>query len=293
MDISLGARTRDNVKLADVLLKIQNEVDERCRGIEMPVVMTGLEDLDRLLGGLHAGEVFVLAAATSVGKTAFAGHVIRNIAGTGATSLIFALEMDAMQLGKRWLSAEAGISGDILRYGYVAPNIAAKVVTAAANLSPLPIWINDDPTQKIHQILTSARRLKARENLQLVVIDYLQLITAEEGNNRNEQVASMSRGAKLIAREMKIPVMLLSQINRESVRAGKAPRLCDLRDSGAIEQDADTVVILHRPNEKDNRAPTEQIEAIVAKQRNGPCDTITLTFIKETQKFEVFRRNLL
>ncbi len=277
-----------NRKLSEVIIEVQAEVDRRCKHQAIiSGVPTGLIDLDEMLGGLHAGELFILAARPSVGKTSLAANICRNAAEHGLGSIIFSLEQSRLELATRWMCGEAGVNSHALRKGRMPNDQVSKLIDAGHELSRLPIWINDTPAQRVRNIMASARRLMLSEKINLMVIDYLQLITCDDGReNRNEQISVVTRSAKLMARELNIPILLLSQLSRDSEKQNRRPRLSDLRDSGSIEQDADTVMFLHRPNAQDISQPAEVIEAIVSKQRNGPCGDVPLTFVKAAMRFD-------
>lgn len=287
--LSMQQRRTDSIPLSQALIEVQRMIDDRAKGKEASGVLSELVDLDALLGGFQSGEVTIIAAGTSVGKTAFAGHICRKLADQGGASLMFALEMEAKQLAGRWLCAEADVTSTVLRYGKMSPDTAMKLVEGVRVLSPLPIWINDEPGRTVHGILAATRQLMATVPLRLLVIDYLQLaLPADTSVNRNEQVAAISRGVKLIARELQIPVLLLSQLNRAFEKEKRAPTLADLRDSGTIGQDADVVLLLTRSDETIPTATWEVINIIVAKQRNGPRDTVPVLFLKQRQTFVNF-----
>ena len=167
--LSLERRKTDSVPLREALCEVQRQIDDRAKGLAPTGIMTGLIDLDVILGGLQPGEVTIIAAATSVGKTAFAGHICRELAESGGASLIFALEMDARQMAGRWLCGQADVASTVLRFGRPGAGVADRLIEAAGVLSPLPIWINDQPGRTIQSILASARQLLARVPLRLLV----------------------------------------------------------------------------------------------------------------------------
>lgn len=287
LNVQGDTRRARTVIMADLIGEVQNEIDRRSQHKgEVTGVPTGLLDLDLLTSGFHPGELAIIAARPSVGKTALAVNVCMNASDRYA-SILFNLEMARMELGIRILCGESGASSQSVRSGRISAEQARRLIDAGNALRPARVWFDDSPNQRVRQIMATCRQLRSREKINLAVIDYLQLIGVEDRRmSRNEQVSEITRSLKLMARELEIPVICLSQLSRNSEqREDKRPRLSDLRDSGAIEQDADTVIFLHRPLPQ-TTDPTEQIEAIVAKQRNGPCADVPLVFRKETMRFE-------
>jgi replicative DNA helicase len=279
----------ENHKLADVIIEVHQEIDRNARSPSGVIgVPTGLIDIDMITGGFRDGELIILGARPSVGKSAMAGNIARNAAAEGFNTLVVSLEMPRVQWVSRWICGDAKVDSHSLRSGRLSHDQVERIQVASNNLSPLPIWLNDTPTQKTRNIMAAARRLKASNKLKFVIVDYLQLIDAEDRRVlRNEQVSAMTRALKLMARELELPVLCLSQLSRGSdQREDKRPRLSDLRDSGSIEQDADTVLFLHRPEKSDPSSETELIEFIIEKQRNGPLRTVPLEFRKATMRFE-------
>lgn len=249
-------------------------------------VPTGLDELDGIMaGGLYEGELIVLAARTSVGKTALACNVIRLAASAGNGVFVVSLEMSRVELMDRILCAEAHVNTQDVRKGRLTEQDQARLQEAGSKVRRLNLEIDDWPTQNVLRIASLARRLKTRKGLRLVVIDYLQLIEPESRRDpRHEQVAAISRRLKLLAREIAVPILCLAQLNRQpDNRSDPRPRLADLRESGAVEQDSDTVILLHQPADKEG-----VLIAKVAKQRNGPVDETPLSFFKEHQRFDNF-----
>ncbi len=289
LSIETGSVQSVNRHIGEIIREVCQEIDRSCRpGAAMTGVATGLKPLDDLLGGLHPGELIILAARPSVGKTALAGNICRNAADAGTASLMFSLEQSRIELGKRWLCGDAMVNSYAIRSGRLNPEQVQRLMVAGVQLGEIPIWVNDTPSQKTRSILSAARRLASQEKLGLIVVDYLQLIQPDDrGQNRNEQIGTMSRELKNVAREINVPVLCLCQLSRAvEQRDDKRPRLSDLRDSGEIEQNADTVIFLHRPLPKADYAPTEQIDATVQKQRNGPCGDVPLLYRKAAMRFE-------
>ncbi len=288
--LGTGLASSETHELVKVVHSVLAEVDARSkhRGA-LTGVPSGLVDLDNLTAGMHGGELTILAARPSVGKTALGMQIAREAAAAGYPVLVFSLEMHRNELVSRMLCGESGVNSYNVRRGRLSPDEVTKIIDASGKLAPLPVFINDSPGQRIRNIISSSRRLKASQNIQLVIVDYLQLITPEDSRvSRNEQVALMSRSLKLLARDLSVPVICLSQLSRgvEHRGAGAKPQLSDLRDSGAIEQDADTVLFLHRVGDRVHSDPVEIVEAIIAKQRNGPVGDVTLSYRKANLRFE-------
>lgn len=263
----------------------------RCRMAgENPGVSTGFDDLDAILDGLQPRKLYVLAARPSIGKSALALNVADHVAALG--SVLFAsIEMDRLELGDRFLMARTGITGDEMRRPKYLDrdqlDNLARVVDMDARKSKLVI---DDPSSlTLTQFCAQARRHKSRNGLSLLVVDYLQLIDAQavKGEIREQQVARISRQLKCLARELRCPVLALCQLNRMiENREERKPRLADLRESGQIEQDADAVMLLHRPDAYDPKDQPGVANVIVAKNRGGRTGTISLRFLRDVQRFE-------
>ena len=241
---------------------------------------TGLADLDRMTSGLQKGELVVVAARPGVGKTAFALHMARSAAMAGYAVAVYSLEMQGERLADRWLTAVSEISARHWRSGTVSQQELVEARTTAADLKRLPIHVDDSTSISMDHVRSSARLLKSKSACDLIIIDYLQLCdmnTGQKNRNREQEVAQATRKAKLLAKELNVPVVLLCQLNRESEgRPGGRPELFHLRESGAIEQDADVVMLLYRPalarltTDRESGYPTEGLGVvIVAKQRNG------------------------
>ena len=252
-------------------------------------VPTGYVDLDEKTAGLQQNELVILAARPSVGKTAFSLNIVRHIVVEERLPVFFvSLEQSRIELAERLLCCQARVDSHKLRKGHLGSDEMDKLVHAGEVLRPAKLYIDDTPAQGMLRIAANARRLHRRHDVRLVVIDYLQLIEPENRRDpRQEQVAQTSRRLKFLARELKIPVMALAQVNRAAEdRQDHRPRLADLRESGSIEQDADTVLILHRPGRFDGAQEDNVIEVHVAKQRNGPTGEVTLAYIKQFMRFE-------
>ncbi len=249
---------------------------------------TGYFKLDELTCGFQAGEMIIIAARPSVGKTAIALNMAEHMAAEDKKPvLIFSLEMAGRQLAQRFLCSRSRFDQSRLRRGNIGTEDWQRLQMAAGDLEEAPIFIDDSPEVNMIQMRAKARRMKSRHDIQCIFIDYLQLITPLSGESRQVQVSDISRQIKALSRELKIPVVVLAQLNRMvEERIGHEPRMSDLRESGSIEQDADVVCLLHRPDYYDNDAEPNVAELIIAKQRNGPTGKVKLTFLRECTRFE-------
>jgi replicative DNA helicase len=284
----LGVRDHTRT-LQQAIEEAYDRLDARKRHGASSGIATGYIDLDNLTAGLQNDELVVLAARPSVGKTSFALNVIRHVIVEEARSVLFvSLEQSRIEIAERLLCCHARVDSHKVRKGNLSADDMDKLISAGEVLSQSKLFIDDTPGQNMLRIAANARRLKHRHDVGLVVIDYLQLIDPDSRrDSRQEQVAAISRRLKFLARELHIPVVALAQVNRSSEdRQDHRPRLSDLRESGAIEQDADTVMMLHRPELHEPGQHEGIIEVIVAKQRNGPTGEATLTFIKQYMRFE-------
>ena len=254
-------------------------------------VPTGLSHLDTLLGGLQPSDLIILAARPSVGKTSLALNIAQHAAVRENKKVaIFSLEMSREQLALRLLSAETGINPRPLQTGFVDETDWSKIATVMNDMATAPMWIDDSPALSVMELRTKARRLEAEQRgLDLVIVDYLQLMqasTVSKDANRVQEVSEISRGLKQLARELKVPVVALSQLSRGVEQRGTAePRLSDLRESGSIEQDADVVIFLYREAEQNPDAEVELVKAKIAKHRNGPIGDVPLQFRKANTRF--------
>jgi len=263
-------------------------------------VPTGFVDLDNLLSGLQAGNLIVVAARPGVGKSSFVTNLARNVAvgegthdGKGATVMMFSLEMSRWEIGMRLLCGEARVPWDKVRAGRVATEEWTRIVEAAEGLHEAPLFIVDSGNVNIVDIRAKARRLRSsRQGLGLIIVDYLQLMSGHSRyDNRQQEIAEISRSLKLFAKELEVPVIAVSQLNRNpETRADKRPQLSDLRESGAIEQDSDIVMFIHRDDSDTDPSTKGKADLIVAKHRNGPTDTIPLTFLPQLTLFRNFAR---
>ena len=258
-------------------------------------VPTGFYELDELLGGFQKSDLIVLAARPSMGKTALALTLARNAAIDHKIPVgIFSLEMATMQLIIRMICSEARINAHLVRTGKLPHSDGSKLSKTVHKLTDAPVYVDDSPAQSVLEIRAKARRLKAEKNVGMIIIDYLQLMSGpQRTESREREISHISRSLKSLAKELNIPVIALSQLNRAvETRTDKRPQLSDLRESGSIEQDADVVIFLNRPEyygiEKDEHGESTAgvTEVIVGKQRNGPTGMIKLAFIKEYARFE-------
>jgi replicative DNA helicase len=259
-------------------------------------VGTGYNQLDDLTSGLQPAELIVLAARPSVGKTAFALNISMNIAVRSSLPVaVFSLEMSKGSLLMRLLSDQARIDAHKFRTGQLSGTDRANIIDKLRSLSELPLWIDDSGAATVVEMGAKCRRLKRDKGLSLVIVDYLQLVSARgRFNTRNEEVASITRGLKAMAKELNVPVLVLSQLTRAPEKEDRGPVLSDLRDSGAIEQDADVVIFIHRPKMfKQDATPEERGETklVIAKQRNGPTDTLNYVFLQRFTRFEEAARD--
>jgi replicative DNA helicase len=253
---------------------------------------TGFDRLDKMTAGMHPGDLIIIAGRPGMGKTAFALNVALNACRMRKKpAVVFSLEMPKEQLANRLLCSEARVDAGKLRTGYLGRDDWPKLTAAAGTLSDLPLWLDDTPGITLMEVRAKTRRLKAEHGLGLIVIDYLQLMRAGiKTDSREQEISEISRSLKGMAKELELPVIALSQLNRGVESRGnkdKRPQLSDLRESGAIEQDADTIMFIYR-DEVYNPESTEKnvAEIIVGKQRAGPTGTIKCLFLREYTRFE-------
>jgi replicative DNA helicase len=257
-------------------------------------IKTGLIELDHLTAGLSPGDMIVLAARPSHGKTALGLNIAENIAIDMQRPVgFFSLEMSKKQLALRSLCSRSGVDSHKLRTGRATPDDLRRITEACGEVSNAKLHIDDSPGISAMEFRAKARRMVRNDGVRLIILDYLQLMTGE-GSHRQEEVSAISRAVKATARELEIPIIALSQLNRSNESENRLPRTSDLRESGAIEQDADMVWLLHREavarrgdaewfEKNQDKANTALL--IVAKQRNGPCETITLTYLSSCTRF--------
>lgn len=251
------------------------------KGEMIGAVPYGLVDLDKATAGMHAGELVVVAARPGIGKTIFGCHIADSASSRGLGAFFVSLEQARHELSLRLLSKHAKVNSFKLRDGTLSTFDRGLIGDAADKTRPSPLFWDDAPCQSVGKIAASARRLKAKNDIKLVVVDYMQLIDpANKKQKRHEAVGEMSRGLKLLARELGIPVVAMAQLNRDSETQSREPKLSDLRESGGIEQDADTVILMHQ-TVNDKESPTAQIQLLIRKQRNGPLKDIWVTHEKK------------
>ncbi len=286
-------RSQDSVaSMHDVLVAAFEQIDHRLEHGGATGTPTGFTELDNLTGGLHAEELAILAARPSMGKTALATNIAEYVAVDANVGTLFvSLEMSRLELAQRMLCGRGEIDGRKFRTGYLSGEDRDKLVKASAELSKAPLFIDDTPSRNVTEIAACARRLKRKANLGLIVIDYLQLIEPENTRDpRQEQVAKMTRQLKHAARNLKVPILCLAQLNRQA--DDQRPRLSHLRESGAIEQDADVVMFIHREDfglireEAKEKDLLGKADLMIAKQRNGATGDIKLHWFPEITRFK-------
>src|SRR2546429_740911 len=292
------------------MLSMKDQVMEAIESIEklyerkggITGISTGFVEFDRMTSGLHSSEMIVIAARPSMGKTALAMNIAEHVAINERLPVgVFSLEMSSQQLVQRLLCSRARVNLQKVRDGFLGERDFPSLTAAASKLAEAKIFIDDSASLSILELRAKARRLKAQQDVRLIIVDYLQLVRSTSRraqDNRQLEISEISAGLKGLAKELKIPIVVVAQLNRQpEQRAGGKPRLSDLRESGSIEQDADLVALLVRPElyEEDEEARVEkagEAELIIAKQRNGPVGEIPLTFLKEFTRFETRARNV-
>jgi replicative DNA helicase len=300
--IRTSSQVRGFVTLRNVLDKWMEEKAAAQDPLEQTVapIPTGFVDIDQLLGGLQRSDMIVLAARPSLGKSALALNIACSAAIRGSVAAVFSLEMSSEQVGLRLLSSESGVDSHRLRLGLYTEAEEKRIYDAIGTLSDIPIYIDDSPLEGIAEIRSKARRLHMERRVDLVVVDYLQLIRGSgRPENRVQEISEISRSLKALARDLDAPVLAVSQLSRASeMRLSHRPQLSDLRDSGSIEQDADVVMFIYRDdvyyrNEEewqrhfpDKPYPKSIADIIVAKHRHGPVDTVSLYFRENLVRFE-------
>ena len=270
----------DYVQLSQLMPEAYDEIEKIAAGITGQGVKTGFKDLDALTNGFHPGNMIVLAARPAVGKSTLGLDIARYASiHKRETSVIFSLEMSRSEITMRMLSAEARVPLNNIRSGRLSEEEWARMARRMGEISDAPMFIDDSPNLSLMEIRAKSRRLKQRHDLKLIVIDYLQLMTSgKRVENRQQEVSEFSRQLKLLAKELNVPVVAISQLNRSpEQRSDKKPMLSDLRESGSIEQDADVVILLHREDLYDSQNRSGEADLIVAKHRNGPTRTIVVS----------------
>ena len=297
--VTSGNLKRNYEPMSDLIQGAIAQIEHsKSKGGGISGVPTGFTQLDKLTAGWQPSDMIIVAARPAMGKTAFVLSMARNIAVEHKRAVaVFSLEMSSTQLVTRLIASESGISSEKLRKGEITDHEFAILHQHIARLANAPIFIDDTPALNIFELRAKCRRLKSQHNVELIIIDYLQLMTTgtegSRGGNREQEISNISRSIKSIAKELNVPIIALSQLSRavETRGGDKRPMLSDLRESGAIEQDADLVCFLYRPEyykiyEDENNNSTLGIgEVIVAKHRNGAIDNVRLRFISELAKF--------
>ena len=289
-DVTDRRTSEDYLPLSDIMNDALNEIEAISnRGGEMVGVPTGFSQLDKLTNGLHPGQMVIVAARPAIGKSTLGLDLARSASiKHGLTSVIFSLEMSRSEIVMRLLSAEAQVPLHHMRSGTMSEHDWQKLASKMGVVSDAPLFIDDSPNMTLMEIRAKCRRLKQRHDLRLVIIDYLQLMTSgKRVESRQQEVSEFSRSLKLLAKELGVPVIAISQLNRgPEQRTDKRPMLSDLRESGSLEQDADMVILLHREDAYERESPRAgEADFIVAKHRNGPTDTVTVAFQGHYSRF--------
>lgn len=294
-NVSKGSSGEDYVPLFDSIedAVTQMEIAQK-RGGEMVGVPTGFSELDEMTHGLHPGQLVILAARPAVGKSTLALDIARTAAIKHNKPVIFfSLEMGRAEIAMRLLSAESRIYLQNMRKGDLSDNDWSRIASVRGEINSAPLYIDDSPNMTLVEIRAKCRRLAKRVGLEMIVIDYIQLMTSgKKVESRQQEVSEFSRALKLLAKELGVPVIAISQLNRNSEKSeNKKPELSHLRESGSLEQDADVVVLLHREDiGNKEHARAGEADLIVAKQRNGPTGTIVVNFLGQFSKFEDMKK---
>ena len=291
MDLSQNTSNNSYSSIKDILVSTFDELEKlfNQKG-KISGITTGFSGIDRMTSGLHNSDLLILAARPAMGKSAFAINIATSVAKSGVPVAIFNLEMSKEQVVNRILSSEAMVDSNKLRTGQLDDNDWMKLASTSGILSDTPIYIDDTPGISIMEIRTKCRKLKMEKDIGLVVIDYLQLITAsgKKNSSREQEISEISRSLKILAKELNIPVIALSQLSRsaEKRQDDKRPMLSDLRESGAIEQDADIVMFIYREDYYNPETPEKNVaEIIFAKHRGGSTGTVKLKWLGNYTKF--------
>ena len=293
--ISQERRDAGFTRIKEMLWPTMERIETLHRsGKKITGVPSGFVELDELTSGFQKSELIIVAARPSMGKTAFCLNIATHAALENMGVAIFSLEMSKDALVQRMLCAEARVDSQLVRRGMLRDHDFTKLARAAGILQGCPIWIDDTPAQTLLEVRSKARRLKAESELGMIVVDYLQLMRSPEySENRVQEISDISRSLKALARELEVPVVALSQLSRASEQRGgeRKPILSDLRDSGAIEQDADVVIFIHRPEmyqkeDSEGRSLEGMAEILIAKHRNGPTGNLDLHFEKSITRFD-------
>lgn len=297
-EVAQGNIRRNYQEMSTMVSEAYKQIEAaRLHGTGVTGVQSGFTDLDRITSGWQKSDLIIIAARPGMGKTAFVLSLARNAAiGFNRPIAVFSLEMSSVQLVQRMISSETGIPSDKLRKGTLDNTEWQKLVSMTGKLSSAPVYIDDTPSLSVFDLRSKCRRLKAMYNIEMIVVDYLQLMRSDvdaKSGNREQEISTISRSLKALAKELNVPVIALSQLSRavESRGGSKRPQLSDLRESGAIEQDADMVTFIYRPEyygiefDEDNNPTKGTAEIIIAKHRNGALDTVRLKFINHLAKF--------
>ncbi|WP_026706767.1 replicative DNA helicase [Flavobacterium frigidarium] len=300
-EVTQGNIKRSSETAQSLVLQAKKRIEEIAGQEGLSGVATGFEKLDKITSGWQPSDLIIIAARPAMGKTAFVLSMARNMAiDFGMPVALFSLEMASVQLITRLISSETGLSSEKLRTGKLEKHEWEQLSTKVKNLEKAPLFIDDTPSLSIFDLRAKARRLVSQHGIRIIIVDYLQLMTAggngKGGGNREQEISTISRNLKALAKELNVPVIALSQLSRavETRGSSKRPLLSDLRESGAIEQDADIVSFLYRPEyykidewDDDEASPTTgQAEIMIAKHRNGSIENVRLKFIGHLGKFD-------
>jgi len=295
--VSQSQEDKHLTKVGSVAQEVFRVLEERhAHAGEITGVSTGFSDLDRKTSGLQPGDLLILAARPSMGKTALALNIASNAAlRANAKVAVFSLEMTTLSLVMRLYSSVGRVKADHIRTGRFVDSDWQLLGKAAEKLQDAGLYIDDTPAITLSQLRSKSRRLKARDGLDLIMVDYLQLMRGPKSDSREQEIASISRGLKELAKELEVPVLALSQLNRSvESRKDKRPMLSDLRESGAIEQDADVILFIHREDRYRSGSDEGEVdrlaELLIAKQRNGPTGMVELYFFDEYTRFDNYDR---
>jgi replicative DNA helicase len=289
-DVTERRTSEDYIRLEDLLQPTLDEIEAiGSRDGDLHGVPTGFKDLDALTNGLHPGQLVIVAARPAIGKSTLGLDFARAASiKNSKTSVIFSLEMSKHEITMRLLSAEARVSLQNMRTGRMTDDDWSRLARRMGEVANAPLFIDDSPNLTMMEIRAKARRLKQRQELELIIVDYMQLMSSpRKVENRQQEVSEISRSMKLLAKELEVPVVAISQLNRgPENRTDKKPQLSDLRESGSLEQDADMVILLYREDAFEKESPRAgEADFIVAKHRNGPTGTITVAFQGHYSRF--------
>ncbi len=295
-DISNQEDTSEMVKIGSILNDVMFKIDERTRDKSvLKGISTGFKRLDYITNGLHPSELIIIAARPAVGKTSFAMNIIENVALQGYSCAVFSLEMGKEQIGERMLCSVAGVSMENVKKGVLNKTEWLKIQKAKQQLNEAKIHIDDSAVIRPRELISKCRRIKNKHGLDLVMVDYIGLMTPDKVRNsdsRQNEISEISRSLKILAKELEVPVLALSQLNRAVETRKGRPQLSDLRESGAIEQDADIVMFIHRPDKSasekeiaEGKVQKNVAEILIEKHRSGPTGMVKLYFKGECTKF--------